>query len=178
MCGNQLQQLGILTDQVLESSESTKRYLPYNHHIKKFGFPPARLALKLRPTLVLILGYQTMTRLRLEQEEKVLTAPGEERRGAQRIQLQVPLFIRGNDAHGQQFMELAKALNISSLGALITCPRALSVNGVLTLTVPAPSISSTALAPTGMPPIQARVKRQHQVGDVHVVGVEFLEPLD
>ncbi len=116
-------------------------------------------------------------RQRLEQEEKALTPFDEERRGAQRIQLQVPLFIRGNDAHGQQFMELAKALNISSLGALITCPRPLAVNGVVTLTVPAPSISSTALAPTGMPPIQARVKRQHQVGDVHVVGVEFLEPL-
>jgi hypothetical protein len=114
---------------------------------------------------------------RIEEEEKVLPPPGEERRGAQRIQLQIPLFIRGNDANGQQFMELAKALNISSLGALITCPRALALNGQVTLTVPAPSISSTALIPTGMPPIQARVRRQQQVGDVHLVGVEFIESL-
>jgi hypothetical protein len=113
----------------------------------------------------------------VEEQGKAVTPFDEERRAAQRIQLQIPLFIRGNDSQGQQFMELAKALNISSLGALITCPRPLALNGVVTLTVPAPSISSTALAPTGMPPIQARVKRQHQVGDVHVVGVEFLEPI-
>jgi len=113
----------------------------------------------------------------VEEQGRAVTSFDEERRAAQRIQLQIPLFIRGNDAQGQQFMELAKALNISSLGSLITCPRPLTLNGVVTLTVPAPSISSTALAPTGMPPIQARVKRQHQVGDVHVVGVEFLEPI-
>jgi hypothetical protein len=112
-----------------------------------------------------------------ELERKAVAPIHEERRGAQRMRLQVPLFIRGNDAHGQQFMELAKALDISPLGALITCPRALTLNGVITLTIPAPSISATALAPTGMPPIQARVKRQHQVGDVHMVGVEFLEPI-
>jgi hypothetical protein len=119
-----------------------------------------------------------ITRQRIDQEEGVVTSFDAERRGAQRIQLQIPLFIRGNDAHGQQFMELAKALNISALGALITCPRPLALNGVVTLTVPSPSISSTALVPTGMPPIQARVKRQHQIGDVHLVGVEFLEPID
>ncbi len=46
------------------------------------------------------------------------------------FKLQVPLFIRGLDIQGQQFMELAKALNISSLGALITCPRAPPVSTV------------------------------------------------
>ena len=114
---------------------------------------------------------------RMELEGNVVAPFNEERRSAQRMRLQVPLFIRGNDANGQQFMELAKALDISSLGALITCPRALTLNGVVTITIPAPSISATALLPTGMPPIQARVKRQHQVGDVHMVGVEFLEPI-
>jgi hypothetical protein len=112
-----------------------------------------------------------------EQEAKVMTTSHEERRGAQRMRLQVPLFIRGNDAQGQQFMELAKAIDISSIGALITCPRALTLNALITLTIPAPSISPTALVPAGMPPIQARVKRQHHLGDIHLVGVEFVEPI-
>jgi len=101
----------------------------------------------------------------------------EERRRFQRIHLQVPLFIRGRDAHGEQFLELAKTLDISALGAFITCPRALSVGEVVTLTIPAPSITSSALVPAGMPPIQARVKRQQEAGDVHLVGVEFLKPI-
>lgn len=101
----------------------------------------------------------------------------DERRRFQRILLQVPLFIRGRDAHGVQFLELAKTLNVSGLGAFLTCPRALAIHEIITLTIPAPSIVVSALVPSGMPPIQARVKRQQEAGDVHLVGVEFLKPI-
>jgi hypothetical protein len=94
-----------------------------------------------------------------------------------RIHLQVPLFIRGKDAYGEQFLELAKTLDISAIGAFVTSPRPLSVNDVVTLTIPAPSITSSALVPAGMPPIQARVRRQQEAGDVHLVGLEFLKPI-
>src|SRR5580698_857091 len=36
----------------------------------------------------------------------------DERRRFQRIHLQIPLFVRGKDAHGEQFLELAKTLDI------------------------------------------------------------------
>jgi PilZ domain len=101
----------------------------------------------------------------------------DERRRFPRIQLQIPLFIRGRDAHGEQFVELAKILDVSGLGAFITSPRALRVGGVVTLTIPAPSITSSALVPAGMAPIQARVKRQQEAGDIHLIGVEFLKPI-
>jgi len=101
----------------------------------------------------------------------------DERRRFQRIRLQIPLFIRGRDVRGEQFLELAKTLDISALGAFITCPRALVVNDIITLTIPAPSITSSALVPAGMPPIQAKVKRQREAGDVHLIGVEFLKPI-
>jgi hypothetical protein len=106
-----------------------------------------------------------------------LTPLDDERRRFARIHLQVPLFIRGKDAHGEQFVELAKTLDISGLGAFITSPRPLTINGIVTLTIPAPSITSSALVPAGMPPIQAKVKRQQEAGDVHLVGVEFLKPI-
>ena len=106
-----------------------------------------------------------------------MTSTGEEQRRFQRIRLQVPLFIRGTDAHGEQFMELAKTLDFSALGAFITCTRQLSLAELITLTIPAPSITSTALIPAGMPPIQARVRRQQEAGDLRLIGVEFLKPL-
>lgn len=109
---------------------------------------------------------------------KVSTSPlYDERRRFQRIHLQVPLFVRGRDSHGEQFLELAKTLDISGLGAFLTSPRALAVNEIITLTIPAPSITSSALVPAGMPPIQAKVKRHQEAGDVHLVGVEFLKPI-
>jgi hypothetical protein len=101
----------------------------------------------------------------------------EERRRFPRIHLQVPLFVRGKDAQGEQFLELAKALDISALGALVTCPKALGLGDFVTLTIPAPSITSSALIPNGMPPIQARVRRQQEAGDIYLVGVEFIKPL-
>ena len=102
----------------------------------------------------------------------------EERRRSQRIHLQVPLFIRGKDSHGDQFVELAKALDISAVGALLVSPRSLAVNDYVTLTIPAPSITSSGLIPAGMPPIQARVKREQESGDdVFLVGVEFLKSI-
>jgi hypothetical protein len=106
-----------------------------------------------------------------------MTGSHDERRRFYRIKLQVPLFVRGKDAYGDQFLELAKTLDISALGALITCARPLEVNEIIALTIPAPSITSSALVPSGMPPIQAKVKRQQEAGDVHLVGVEFLKPI-
>lgn len=103
--------------------------------------------------------------------------PFEERRRSPRLRLQIPLFIRGRDENKEQFMELAKTLDVSAFGAFITCPRALVLNDIVTLTIPAPSITSSALVPAGMPPIQARVKRQHEAGDVYLTGVEFLKPI-
>jgi hypothetical protein len=101
----------------------------------------------------------------------------EDRRRFQRIRLQVPMFIRGTDVHGEQFMELAKTLDFSALGAFITCSRQLNLGDFMILTIPAPSITSTALIPAGMPPIQAKVRRQQEAGDLRLIGVEFLKPL-
>lgn len=128
---------------------------------------------------VLILGYQMGAKAKEDIVEQRMAFPNvyEERRRSQRLRLQIPLFVRGRDAQRDQFMELAKTLDISALGAFLTCPRPLILNDVITLTIPAPSITSSALVPAGMPPIQARVKRQHEAGDVHLVGVEFLKPI-
>jgi hypothetical protein len=97
----------------------------------------------------------------------------EERRRFQRLRLQVPMFIRGRDAYGEQFLELAKTLDISAKGAFITSPRPLAVNETITLTIPAPSITSSALVPS----IQAKVKRCQEAGDVQLIGVEFVKEI-
>ncbi|HUJ83757.1 MAG TPA: PilZ domain-containing protein [Candidatus Acidoferrales bacterium] len=101
-----------------------------------------------------------------------------ERRQAYRLHLQVPMFMRGTDAYGEDFVDLAKTLDISAGGAYLTSPRALAKAALITLTVPAPSVSNSGLVPASMAPIQARVLRQKEVGDVHLIGVQFLKPLD
>lgn len=111
-------------------------------------------------------------------DEKVIGQDARaERRRSRRLPLQVPLFVRSRDLQGEQFLELAKTINISDLGALVVCPRAPQVGELVTLTIPAPSITSSAMVPSTMPPIQAKVKRREEAGDVYLIGVEFSKPL-
>lgn len=103
--------------------------------------------------------------------------PAERRRSA-RIALQIPVFIRGVDAAGAEFLELTKTLDISATGAFVASPRRLCTENILQLTIPAPPASSTGTVPLETPPIQARVRRQQAAGDIHLVGLEFLKALD
>ncbi len=101
-----------------------------------------------------------------------------ERRRSPRIRLQIPMFVRGVDAAGVEFIDLTKTLDISANGAFLASPRLLGTDYPVNLTIPAPPPSPTGLVPTETPPIQARVRRQKAAGDLHLVGVEFLKALE
>jgi hypothetical protein len=105
-------------------------------------------------------------------------APDDERRRSQRIRLQVPLFLRGTDDAGSEFVDLTKTVDISATGASLACRRGLHTNQLLRLTIPVSSDSSSGLIPAETPPIQARVRRMTEAGDTHLVAVEFLKALD
>lgn len=96
------------------------------------------------------------------------------------MRLQVPMFIRGTDASGEAFLDLTKTLDISAGGAYLAVGRAVRRDDIVSLTIPAPPPTSkdAGLVPAGTPPIQARVRRSHMAGDVTLLGVEFLRPLE
>jgi len=99
-------------------------------------------------------------------------------RNASRIRLQVPVFLRGADAAGVDFIELTRTLNISARGACLTCSHHLRINQIVHLTIPAPAPASSSMVPSETPPITARVRRQQDLGDLKVFGLEFLRPLE
>ncbi len=101
-----------------------------------------------------------------------------ERRRSPRIRLQIPMFVRGVDASGAEFLDLTKTLDISATGAFLASARMLRLDHIVHMTIPAPPPVSSGLLPPETPPIQARVRRQRSTEDIHLVGVEFLKPLD
>jgi hypothetical protein len=101
-----------------------------------------------------------------------------QRRRSPRIRLQVPVFVRGADASGAEFVELTKTLNICASGACIASTHMLRLDQTVHLTVPAPSPTSSSLVPNETPPIAARVLRQEVAGDMRLFGLEFLRPLE
>jgi PilZ domain len=99
-------------------------------------------------------------------------------RRSPRIRLQVPVFVRGNDASGAEFIELTKTLNISATGACITSGHVLRLDQLVHLTIPAPSPTSSSVVPSETPPIAARVLRQDIAGNTRLFGLEFLRALE
>ena len=112
----------------------------------------------------------------LQREDRRLNPA--ERRRSPRIRLQIPMFVRGVDAAGAEFLDLAKTLDISATGAFLATFRPLKAEHVVQLTIPAPPPSSSGNVPAATPPIPARVRRQQATGDLHLVGLEFLKALD
>lgn len=104
---------------------------------------------------------------------------GVQRRISPRISLQVPVFVRGTDASGVEFVELTKTVNISATGACIASAHLLRADQIVQLTIPAPSPLPSSFVPTETPPIAAKVlRRQDLAGEMLLFGLEFLRPLD
>ncbi len=114
---------------------------------------------------------------KFSQDEPVMIANPAERRRFPRIRLQVPMFIRGRDARGEEYLDLTKTLDISAAGAFLTTERSIRADDIVSLTIPAPPSPSSGLVPASTPPIQARVRRLQSAGEALLVGVEFLKPL-
>jgi hypothetical protein len=110
-------------------------------------------------------------------KEKQTVKPPSTRRSP-RIRLQVPVFVRGTDASGAEFVELTKTLNISSTGACITSAHLIRPDQIVHLTIPAPSPASSSLVPSETPPIVARVLRQDTAGEMRLFGLEFLRAIE
>jgi hypothetical protein len=56
---------------------------------------------------------------RHEPEEKNMPLSPAERRRAQRLHVQIPIFVRGTDPAGMEFLDLTKTLDISATGAYL-----------------------------------------------------------
>lgn len=110
-------------------------------------------------------------------KKKQVTASSSTRRSP-RIRLQVPVFVRGTDASGAEFIELTKTLNISATGACITSAHIIRPDQIIHLTIPAPSPSFSSLVPSETPPITARVLRQDSAGEMRLFGLEFLRAIE
>ena len=116
--------------------------------------------------------------LRLDQSNEGSHVDSSESRRSSRIRIQVPVFLRGSDASGAEFIELTKTLNLSATGACITSVHLLRPDQTVHLTIPAPSPASSSLIPSETPPIVARVRRLDFLGEIHLFGLEFLHPLE
>jgi len=68
-----------------------------------------------------------------------MSAP--ERREYYRLPIRVPIFIKGIDKNGNEFVELTHTINVSASGACLVTRRDLANSTDLLVSIPAPIVS-------------------------------------
>ena len=100
-----------------------------------------------------------------------------ERRKNERIPLALPVFVRGKDSEGKEFLEFATALNVSAGGALLATRRFLSRLSSVALEIPAAPLPRTRVLPTAVRRVRARLLRVTVVNGYQLWGLKFNTPL-
>ncbi len=96
----------------------------------------------------------------------------------QRIPLAIPVFIRGVDEQGRDFLEFATALNISAGGALIATRRQLPRCARLSLEIPVAPMPRAVTLPKSTRRMRAKLVRVTLGENYQLWGLKFANILD
>ena len=99
---------------------------------------------------------------------------GPERRRWQRLAVTVPMFIRGVDERGKDFLELSAALNISAGGALLVSRRFLPNDAKVSVEIPPPPLPKQHFKAHS---VKARVVQVSSSDCYYLCGLAFSRPL-
>jgi hypothetical protein len=104
---------------------------------------------------------------------------GAERRQWERLPLAIPVFVRGLDPNGRQFVDFATALDISVGGALLAIHRFLPKGSKIMLEIPsAPLNASPKPTPrTNRQRFHAKTVRVSDGEQCKLIGLQFNAPL-
>jgi hypothetical protein len=106
-----------------------------------------------------------------------------ERRAWPRLPLPIPVFVRGRDAQGKDFLEFATALNVSAGGMLVAIRRAVPATGQATiqaqvqLDIPNAPVAALALLPGTSRTFRAKAVRSIPADGYYLLGLKFARPL-
>ena len=94
-----------------------------------------------------------------------------------RLPLAIPVFVRGRDEKGQDYLEFATALNISAGGALVAVRRSLPPSARVLLEIPSAPLAMAAELPKSSRTMRAKTVRVTHADGYHLLGLKFSRPL-
>ena len=108
--------------------------------------------------------------------EMSLTMNGSERRRWERLPLAIPVFVRGIEPNGKQFIEFATALDISVGGALLAIQRHLPPGSRIMLEIPCTPVPLSKNSQQNQN-FKAKLVRVTKGDDCHLLGLKFHRPM-
>ena len=91
----------------------------------------------------------------------------------QRIPLAIPVFIRGVDTEGKEFLEFATALNISAGGALVATRRQIPRCARLSIEIPVAPVPRAVALPKSVRRLRAKLVRVTLGESYQLWGLKF-----
>ena len=96
-----------------------------------------------------------------------------ERRRWQRLPLGVPIFARGVDDHGKEFLEFTSTLNLSAGGTLLAMRRPIAPSTEVLLEIPAAPLPKISQAPEFIRRLPATVLRVSPSESAYLWALRF-----
>ncbi|MGH7867970.1 MAG: PilZ domain-containing protein, partial [Candidatus Dormibacteraceae bacterium] len=100
-----------------------------------------------------------------------------ERRAAPRIPLAVPVFARGTDEKGKEFLEFTTTLNVSSSGVLLAMRRFMPISSKIVLEIPSAPLPRLTKPPNFVRTVSAQVVRATASEPSYLLALQFNQPL-
>jgi hypothetical protein len=103
--------------------------------------------------------------------------PGLERREWPRLPLAIPVFVRGRDQTGKDFLEFATALNVSAGGALVAVHRSVRPAAQVSLEIPSAPLAAPVPAQKNSRNLRGKIVRVDRAEGHYLLGVKFSRPV-
>src|SRR5947199_8288980 len=103
--------------------------------------------------------------------------PNTERRHWARLPLAIPVFVRGVNAQGREFLEFSTLLNESAGGVLLAIRKPLRRWSRVSLEIPSAPLIKNLKLPRTMRMLRARVIRIAYADGWNLCGLKFVRPL-
>ena len=100
-----------------------------------------------------------------------------ERRRWERLPLAIPVFARGVDDKGKDFLDFTTVLEISAGGAVLATRRSLQRSSRLTLEIPSAPLNERAAGRSSVRTLRAKIMRVTSSDRCQLAAVEFVRPL-
>ena len=100
-----------------------------------------------------------------------------DRRRWVRLSLAIPVFVRGIDGQGKEFLELCTLINESAGGALLAIRRSLRLRSRVSLEIPFAPAPKHMKFRQGMRLLKARIVRVAFANGWSLCGLQFARPL-
>lgn len=100
-----------------------------------------------------------------------------DRRRWERLPLAIPVFVRGLDPNGKQFVDFATALDISVGGALLAIHRHLPPGSKIMLEIPSAPAANAKVPRIARRNFYAKAVRVSPGDNCNLMGLQFQKPL-